>query len=78
MGVQRSWSKLHRAASLGEWRVEHLSPAGAAWMDDGCFARWVLADFPTVDDYLVELADLLPEPVVDGVRDVLAQWDLVP
>jgi hypothetical protein len=47
-------------------------------MDDGMFARWVLAEYPTADDYLAELTDLLPEGVVDGVRDVLAEWDLVP
>jgi hypothetical protein len=78
LGTQRSWPNLRRAAAAGEWDVERLTAEGAAWMDDGLFARWVLADFPPVDDYLAELSQLLAEPVVDGVRGVLSEWDLVP
>jgi hypothetical protein len=76
MGRQRPWSRLHEAASTGEWVVEDLAPEGAAWMDDGMFARWVLSDFPSIDDYLAELRELIPTSTVDGVADVLAQWDL--
>lgn len=77
MGSHRPWPKLREAAAAGEWAVEGLTADAAAWMDDGLFARWVLTDFPPLDDYLAELADLLPEPVIDGIRDVLEQWDLV-
>jgi hypothetical protein len=78
LGHGRPWPKLRAACAAGEWLVEGLSPEGAAWMDDGMFARWVMAEYPTADEYLAELVDLLPEAVVDGVRDVLAEWDLVP
>jgi hypothetical protein len=76
MGRQRPWSRLHQAAADGTWAVEDLSPEGAAWMDEGMFARWVLADFPSFDDYLAELRDLIPESTVDGIAEVLDQWDL--
>lgn len=76
LGHQRSWPKLRAACAAGEWPVEDLTADGAAWMDDGMFARWVLADFPPLDEYLDELADLLPEGVVDAIADVLAEWEL--
>jgi hypothetical protein len=77
MGAQRPWPKLHRAAASGEWSVEGLAPEGAAWMDAGMFARWVLGEYPDLDEYLAELGELVPEAVVDGVRAVLEQWDLL-
>ncbi len=76
-GRARDWSHLRRAAASGEWVVDDLAPAGAAWMDDGMFARWVIADFPRLDDYLSELDRLLPESVVAAVTAVLRQWDLL-
>jgi hypothetical protein len=77
MGRQRPWSRLRQAAADGTWAVEDLSAAGAAWMDDGAFARWVLAEFPSFDDYLAELGTLIPESTVDGIAEVLDQWGLV-
>jgi hypothetical protein len=77
MGRQRPWSRLRAAAADGTWAVEDLSADGAAWMDDGMFARWVLAEFPTCDDYLAELRTLIPESTVDGIAEVLDQWGLL-
>lgn len=77
MGQQRPWPRLHQAAAAGEWPVDGLSPAGAAWMDDGMFARWLLAEYPTIDDYLAELRNLIPETTVDAVAEVLDLWELV-
>lgn len=77
LGEARPWPDLRTAAVRGEWPVEGLSPEGAAWMDDGMFARWVTAGFALTDDYLAELDRLLPERVVTGVRGVLASWDLL-
>lgn len=76
-GHARDWSHLRRAAAAGEWAVEDLAPEGAAWMDDGMFARWVTAGFPLLDDYLAELDLLLSDHVMAGVRGVLAQWELL-
>jgi hypothetical protein len=77
MGEARDWRHLRRASAAGDWPVENLDPEGAAWMDDGMFARWVMAEFPMLDDYLEALDHLLPESVVAGVRGVLAEWDLL-
>ena len=76
-GRARDWSHLRRAAAAGEWAVEDLDPEGAAWMDDGMFARWVTAGFPLLDDYLGELDLLVSDHVMVGVRAVLAQWELL-
>jgi hypothetical protein len=76
-GQARDWPHLRRAAAAGEWALEGLDPEAAAWMDDGMFARWVTAGFPLLDDYLAELDVLLSDPVVAGVRDVLARWELL-
>ncbi len=76
LGQQRTWSKLRTACVAGDWPVEDLTPEGAAWMDDGMFARWVLDDFPSADDYLDELADLVPPSVVEAVHEVLVEWSL--
>jgi hypothetical protein len=46
-------------------------------MDAGMFARWVLGEYPELDEYLAELGELVTEAVVDGVRAVLEQWDLL-
>jgi hypothetical protein len=78
LGDARPWSELRRRAVAGEWPVEGVDAAGAAWMDDGMFARWAVAGFPLVDDYLGELDRLLPESVVRAVRAALAGWDLLP
>jgi hypothetical protein len=76
MGRQRPWSRLRQACADGTWSVDDLTPAGAAWMDDGMFARWVLAEYPTFDDYLAELRHLVPEHTVDGIAEVLGAWGL--
>jgi hypothetical protein len=47
------------------------TPAQAAWMDDGMFARWLLAWFPPLDDLLDACHDLLPEAVADRVEDTV-------
>jgi hypothetical protein len=76
MGEQREWPRLRRACADGTWVVDDLAPEGAAWMDDGMFARWVLAEYPSFDDYLAELRTLVPEHTVDGIAQVLDQWGL--
>jgi hypothetical protein len=77
MGVQRPWPRLRQACADGTWSVDGVTAAGASWMDDGMFARWVLADYPTFDDYLAELRNLVPEHTVDGIAEVLGRWSLV-
>ena len=77
LGEARPWPELRRRAAAGEWPVEGLDAAGAAWMDDGMFARWVVAGFPLLDDYLLELDRLVPASVVASVRRALVDWELL-
>jgi len=46
----------------------HVEPSVAAWMDDGCFSRWLLGAVPALDELLDLASALLPPEVVDGLR----------
>jgi hypothetical protein len=48
-------------AAIRQAITPFVDPAVAAWMDDGCFARWLLDALPTVDE-LLELAAALVTP----------------
>jgi hypothetical protein len=76
MGRAKPWPDLRQRAIAGEWVVEGLAPAGAEWMDDGMFARWLLGTFPAVEDLAAELDLLLPERVAKMVRATLAEWEI--
>jgi hypothetical protein len=47
-----------------------VDAAAAAWMDDGCFARWLLTALPSVDELLALADDLLPPDVARQLRAV--------
>lgn len=47
-----------------------VDPVAAAWMDDGCFARWLLAALPSVDELLALADDLVPADVAAQLRAV--------
>jgi hypothetical protein len=48
-------------AAVREAITPFVDPEVAGWMDDGCFARWLLDALPTVDE-LLELAAALVTP----------------
>lgn len=48
-----------------------IDPEGAAWMDDGCFARWVLGGLPSTDELLDAIDVLLPPARARAVRSAL-------
>jgi hypothetical protein len=48
----------------------HVNPSVAAWMDDGCFGRWLLDALPSVDELLDIAADLVPADVHAAIRTV--------
>ena len=39
-----------------------MTPADAAWMDDGMFSREALGGLPRLSDLVIELGDLLGAP----------------
>ena len=66
------WPRLRAEPAGAATPGPQPSPAQAAWMDDGMFARWLLAWFPPLDDLLEACHDLLPEPVAARIDDTVA------
>ncbi len=58
------------AAAVRAAITPHVSPSVAAWMDDGCFGRWLLDSLPSVDQLLDIAADLVPPEVHASIRTV--------
>jgi hypothetical protein len=65
------WSRLRAEPSV----VDGPGPVPAAdlagWMDDGMWARWLLARLPGEDDLLAAVRALLPADVAAGVEAVV-------
>ena len=71
-----TWSSLRQAASL-QGRDEPLvapglTPAVAAWLDDGSFARWVLAGLGDIGAARAGVTAALDRPVAAALRRALA------
>lgn len=47
-----------------------VTPAEAAWFDDGSFARWLLGSLPSVDELLGLAAALVPPGTLDVLHQV--------
>ncbi len=74
------WARLHDLASRaapsgdpGEAAVRravapYADPTMAAWMDVGCFARWLCAALPAIDDLLHLAAALVPSETLAALR----------
>lgn len=77
-GFERThtWSSLRRAASLqGQDEplvAPGLTPAVAAWLDDGSFARWVLAGLGDIGAARAGVTAALDPPVAAALRRALA------
>jgi hypothetical protein len=76
--VGLDWSGL-RMAAADETLVGHgptcpIGPDLAGWMDDGMFARWLLASRPEPIEVVVDLVDLLPPKLTRGVVEALQAW----
>lgn len=65
------WSRLRAEPSVVSIPGVDQSPATAAWMDDGMWARWLLAGLPARADLLAAVHDLLPEPAATAVSQVV-------
>jgi hypothetical protein len=66
------WSRLRRDPAVVETEGPPLRRDLALWMDDGMFARWLLADVPPLGLLLDTVAQLLPPPLFDDVGATLA------
>lgn len=76
------WDHLRRLAAAPHGAVGHdvalaaalsplIDPEVAAWMDDGCFSRWVLGALPPREELLDAVDALLPPPRAEAVRRAL-------
>jgi hypothetical protein len=50
-----SWETLRKQAVEHSWAGDLVSSELAAWMDDGMFARWILAALPAPDELVARL-----------------------
>lgn len=70
-----TWSSLRRAASLQgsdePMVAPGLTPAVAAWLDDGSFARWVLAGLGDIDATRAEVTASLAPLVATELQTAL-------
>lgn len=57
-------------AAVREAVTPFVDPAVAAWMDDGCFARWLLDALPSVDELLELAAALVTPGLLAQLREV--------
>lgn len=69
------WARLRAEPALAPVPGPPPSPALAAWMDDGMWARWLLARLPSPDDLRAAVHALLPLPLAEAVdRVATAAW----
>jgi hypothetical protein len=76
-GVEAPWAILRRECAGGLLAVGGVSPATAAWMDDGMFSRQVLAAYPDLHELVADLAALLPANVWQQLVERLRREQLV-
>ena len=70
-GPVRSWGEVRTARAAGAWGELDIDPADAAWMDDGAFARWVLAALPDPVDTVGDLVDVVPDDALAPLASVV-------
>jgi len=68
------WPALRQAAAAGAIEVGGIDPAAAAWMDDGMFARWAVAEAPACDASLIELHTRLEPDLARRLDALLHRW----
>lgn len=64
------WYRLRREPGAVELPGTPVSAEVADWMDDGMFARWLLGEFPAIDDLLEAVDGLLPAVIAERVAEV--------
>ncbi|MBW3615416.1 MAG: hypothetical protein KY439_08940 [Actinobacteria bacterium] len=69
------WPAL-RATVARQREATLLAPELAGWMDDGMFARWILADYPPLPALLEALEVALAPAFLGRVRRTVDEWCL--
>ncbi len=71
----RTWSQVRAAVADGRLPMETIDPTDARWMDDGMFARTVLAELPDTRVLRADLGDLLPDATIARIDRALDRRD---
>jgi hypothetical protein len=71
-----SWERLRQLAAEGKGLVPSMTADDAAWMDEGMFARDVLACYPSVAVLLDELSGAVGNRTARRVRERLRSWGI--
>jgi hypothetical protein len=50
-----TWERLRRDTIVNHWASQVVSAEVAAWMDEGMFARWILAALPDADELMTQV-----------------------
>lgn len=66
-----TWSRLRTIAETSGWQGAGISQADAAWLDDGSFARHLLARCPPLPELRAAALDPLPDDVARPVSALL-------
>ncbi len=72
------WEQLRQRTAAGKVDGVGIPADLAEWMDEGMFARWVLAGLPLLPSLLQECADVVDAKMLRRVRHTLRAWDLDP
>jgi hypothetical protein len=67
-----SWENLRLQASQEDWLRELVPAKLAEWMDEGMFARWVLADLPPLSAVASVAVEVLDVHVWREIQSVIA------
>jgi len=71
-----SWETLRGIATKRADMFADLTPADAAWMDEGMFSRWVIGGMPSYEHLLEEARKACTDEAFSQVRRQLKAWGL--
>ena len=66
------WNRLRAEPALADLPGPTPSPAAAQWMDDGMWARWLIAELPPAAEMIDATRALLSPVVADAIDLVVA------
>jgi len=76
VAAEGSWETLRGVAAKRSDMIADLTPADAAWMDEGMFSRWVIGGMPSYEHLLEEARKACTQEAFSQVRRQLKAWGL--
>jgi hypothetical protein len=78
LAIERPWGWFLGPARDGATTTAGMTAEMANWMDDGMYARHLLAGMPPMEPVLRDLGALLPDQVLERLVATLRAWGLEP